>query len=1122
MTDWSHVGPAFDRALALSDEERADYLRELARIDQELHREVVSLLEAGTGPGPLDEQLSIPTTVSGRPPAIAGKGGTGDEPRRLGAYELEVEIGSGGMGRVFRARRADGAYEQTVALKVLRWELADGSVVARFLRERQILARLDHPAITRLHDGGLADGGLPYLVMEWVEGRQLDVHCREADLSLEERLVLFLDVCDAVSHAHRAAIIHRDLKPGNILVTSEGQVKLLDFGISKLADDAEENLTRTGSSPLTPTWASPEQLNGEPLTTASDIYSLGAILYALVVGHAPHGGDSPSAMELYRRREKGPPQAPSTLISTSDFRARALDAVVLQALAHDPSRRYSTVEDLARDVRNLIERRPVAARRTGPLERFLLWARRNPVVATVAAGALVLLAATALWVNAERTESLRQAARAQRLGQQVQTLANRHEVLIRDPRHEVSDELDELMRRLTEMEREARRDRSTLALSLSTLAEGWSAVGEWERSRQLLEEARTLARDVLNREDHARLERRLGRAYAELYQQSRLDLRGLRGRALEAQTAVARTRWAEPGLAAFARAGDLGRGDQETALLADAARLALDERFDQAEQLVYEFIDTHPRAVEPLRVLAELRKDRAWRFHLAGEREQAIVAQDQARDAFTRAIEVARSDPRLHQSLCVLETNDAEVRGFNRAQGEEIALPASCSLAAEIDPRSAAIWTAHASVAMRQGIRRAQLGGDAETALDECLQFARRARELGSMSVMPEFFEATCLSVGSDHGVFDPEVTRDESLRLYERILAKEPNHLQTLNSFAITLMDRGRMAIEDALEADLLGAELKQIAQGTLPDFERGERMFLRAIEMVPDLPLLWNNLGNLRTHRGIALVRVDPASAGDSFEAAQAAVERARELDPEYASPWIVDAQLAGGRAQLEEARGAFDAAAEQHRLTAQLYDRAHVRLPALRALLERAVAHRVRALRFVALDPRFDEERGGTLQPPSWVQETTRRASSQLDALADLTDVRCLRAELTLHRALIGDAVRARKRVDVQARGLSSAPASCEELDLADELLVARVPDRRRETDAGAALDRVSRLRGAASDTVGSGALLDLLETRLIALAEPGTDGLADRRQQVVDRLVARWPGMATPRGERREDR
>jgi len=275
---WRRIETLFHQAEALSATRRADFLARACGDDPELRREVESLLAADGGVGrALDEAIARAAGSAVGDPILP----------RIGAWEVLREIGRGGMGTVYLARRADRAFEQQVAIKVIRGGVADRAQIDRFRAERQILANLDHPAIARLLDGGATDDGLPYLVMEYLEGEPIDRWCDQRCLPIAARLELFLRVCDAVQYAHQNLVVHRDIKPSNILVTAHGAPKLLDFGIAKLLDPAGgQSLALTGSLDrlLTPDFASPEQVRGTPVTTRTDVYALGLLLYLLLTG----------------------------------------------------------------------------------------------------------------------------------------------------------------------------------------------------------------------------------------------------------------------------------------------------------------------------------------------------------------------------------------------------------------------------------------------------------------------------------------------------------------------------------------------------------------------------------------------------------------------------------------------------------------------------------------------------------------------------------------------------------------------------------------------------------------------------------------------------------------------
>ncbi|MEO8227208.1 MAG: serine/threonine-protein kinase [Gemmatimonadota bacterium] len=370
----------FDAVLDLPSGERAGYLLR-AEPDAGLRHEVESLVTMAEHE--TDARLDIG-------PALVREAGSSLVGTQIGVYKVVALVGEGGMGRVYEAVRADDQYHQRVALKVVQHGLDSALAMARFRRERQILAGLTHSNIATLLDGGLTDDGRPFLVMEFIEGAPITVWCDANGASVRERLALFRQVCAAVGSAHRNLVIHRDLKPGNVLVTPDGTVKLLDFGIAKmLGDEAEADglpLTRGGARVFTPEYASPEQIRGDVLTTASDVYSLGVLLFELLAGRRPFVVSSGSTSELEQRVLSETAPRPSAVARAGPQKrvSEDLDLIVLKALRKEPERRYPSVEALDDDVRRWLAGLPVRAHGDAIDYRIGKFIRRNAVAVTAA------------------------------------------------------------------------------------------------------------------------------------------------------------------------------------------------------------------------------------------------------------------------------------------------------------------------------------------------------------------------------------------------------------------------------------------------------------------------------------------------------------------------------------------------------------------------------------------------------------------------------------------------------------------------------------------------------------------------------------------------------------------
>ncbi len=541
-TRWQEVQSIFDEAIALHPEDRVAYLSDICNGDADLRHEVESLLEAEGDEAysfidrpiqRIDEKLAA---------MVKGPATEGD---RIGAYEIIQQIGKGGMGRVYLARRVDGQFDQEVALKVMRRELSEGEGQDRFLRERQILARLSHPNIAQLLDGGVTEDGVPYYVMEHIDGLPIMTYCDRHRLAIDARLQLFQSVCTAVQYAHRNLVVHRDLKPSNILVTNDGVVKLLDFGIAKLLDKNDGPFafppTRTGLWVMTPEYAAPEQVRRESITTATDIYALGVVLYELLTGHRPYRitmGQSPGEVEHLICEVD--PQRPSAVVGQGETWVRAggktaevtpeqivqarntkvdrltrhlrgdLDNIVLKALRKEPERRYRSAEQLREDIQRYFTGLPIFAREDHWRYRTTKFIRRHKMMvgllATIVTMLLVLVVGAisfALLTNEQADEIIQERDRAQ-LGEQK---ANQIKDLLMDV-FEVSNVgqlrgesvtamalLDEGVARV---EHQLQDQPEVQAEMFSVLGRAYRRLGEYERARPFFERAINMRRNLFD------------------------------------------------------------------------------------------------------------------------------------------------------------------------------------------------------------------------------------------------------------------------------------------------------------------------------------------------------------------------------------------------------------------------------------------------------------------------------------------------------------------------------------------------------------------------------------------------------------------------------------------------
>lgn len=520
---WREIDALFQRALDMEPDDRVAYLDKACAGDRELRASVERLLRAEASSS---DFLATPVEVACQldwvdilPPP--GERRAPREPdrrgERIGPYRVVRELGRGGMATVYLAERADGQWEQQVALKVVRRGLDTDDVVRRFHAERQILSSLNHPHIARLLDGGTTDDGLPFLVMEYVSGTPITENCDASSLSIERRLALFCDVGRAVQYAHRNLVVHRDLKPSNILVDQDGGARLLDFGIAKLLDPAADDpRTRTGLQLLTPQYASPEQVRGDPVTTASDVYQLGLLLCELLAGRRPYDVRALSPAQIEAQIADAEPIPPSALVDEDAARRRGLgreriarrlrgdlDTIVLTAIRKEPDRRYSSAEALVQDIERYLGGLPIAARPDSRRYKLVKWIGRHRSATLASAAGVVLLVGWGVTATMQsRTvarERDRVRAEARRTAEVRDFLGGLFEasdpfLVSARPADSITarELLDAGAKRLQELEREPAL-RAELAF---TMGMTYSRLGVQDRARELLREALELHLDL--------------------------------------------------------------------------------------------------------------------------------------------------------------------------------------------------------------------------------------------------------------------------------------------------------------------------------------------------------------------------------------------------------------------------------------------------------------------------------------------------------------------------------------------------------------------------------------------------------------------------------------------------
>lgn len=694
---WKRLSPLLDVLLELDPEARAEQLEILRADDPDTAREVEKLLALEEeGEGFIDQPL-------------VDKPGQLKPGMRVGPYQLESLLGEGGMGMVWLATRADGLYQRRVALKLLRPGLADPNLRLRFTREREILARLEHRNIARLLDAGIGGEGQPYLALEYVEGVSITDYCQANNISLEERLSLFLQICEAVSHAHANLIVHRDLKPSNILVTPSGDVRLLDFGIAKLLDDSEPAPVhpRTEVRAFTLHYAAPEQVRGELVTTMTDVYSLGVVLYELIANTKPYRLRRQTDAEWEQAILAVEPLKPSvaTLRTTDGSRSQCpearrtsrklagdLDNIALKALQKAPEQRYPSVEAFALDLQRHIEGRPVHARPQSVgyrLHKYLVRHRWALGIGVVVATILVAALAASVW---QGRQAMRETARAQAMQDFVIGLFDNASASQHGNTFDARELLAAGERR---GERELAGQPRTQAELLGLIARLRLGLGDYHESLALLEkQARLLAvtedaPDSLRLQaatQHGRVLRLLGRARQCVQTMAPMETRlrtlesrlPLRVAEFQSQSGRCRADAGEKQLARqmFDRSLDIRRNLKDDAGVAENMRdlAQLDVELGNADagargyRAALAYLQAHGHARHPL--VIEIQRSLALLYRNRGETDAALAAFQRARDLaqeihgpqhpITQA--VRRQVAAIHVDLGELRKAEAELR----------------------------------------------------------------------------------------------------------------------------------------------------------------------------------------------------------------------------------------------------------------------------------------------------------------------------------------------------------------------------------------------------------------------------------------------------------------------------
>ena len=857
-SDWPRLLAWFERAADATPAERQRLLDELGSDDPALRSRVQRLLALDASDSDLGADV-----VGWRERLIEAS----EEfvPARIGAWRIVRELGQGGMGRVFLAERADGEYEQQVALKLIRGEFTSDTAVARFLAERRILARLDHPGIASLVDGGVDADGRPWFAMQYVEGIALPDHCTRHALGLEARLKLVVAVCEAVAYAHRQLVVHCDLKPSNVLVDIHGQPRLLDFGIARLLEPrgGERQITQTQARALTPGYAAPEQLAGQPVSVATDVYALGTLLYELLAGVRPYAHDDGTAAAIAVAQARGEPRPLSWHAgATGPVPARHLrgdlDLIAATALRHDPAQRYPDAAALAEDLRRHLAGWPLRAQRDSAVHRTRKFVARHRIAVAFAALAITALLATTAFALVQLQAAHQQADRAEAVRQFLVGVFDQASPDENKGQPFTAHQLLEKGEKQLDITAD---DQAGLNAEIAALlGELYIGVGDFPRALSLIQRASPALADP-HVPDGVRARILLSKAWIQ-------NENG------EYEKGLAQAR---ESLALLERAPRRSAESIAEAHLTIAYALMGTGDWNGTEQFVSKTLPTDRAAI------GDLHDSIAGQWEQLGDAQRQVGRYDEAVSAFNNAIAIYR---KLHGEnsshiahvisplASVLESKDLALAEQFRRQAVAIHL-------AQVGPDHHDTLAAEINL-----LGTIEIAGHYDAVLPQRLALIARAERAGTLH--PRDMATQYTSLGKNYRELGRFAEAEEALR----------------HSLDLTRQDRGPDSVDSA--PALRHLDVTQMLAGQYADAEATIRSVL-AIRgnsdpaSSPVLNLLRSDLGNLLRLRHHAAAAVDELRAADQAIAST----------PETAAhPWRMDILAALSQAELD----AGDAAAAE----------------------------------------------------------------------------------------------------------------------------------------------------------------------------------------------------------------
>jgi eukaryotic-like serine/threonine-protein kinase len=784
---WNRINELFYAALDLPPEERNTFLKESCGSDSSLQEEVESLLAAYSDSADFIQTPAIKNAHDFlHHQEIRLETGAG-----IGAYKIVREIGRGGMGAVYLGVRADDRFQKSVAIKIIKRGMDTDDVLRHFRNEQQILGNLDHPNIARLIDAGSTESGLPYFIMEFVEGEPIDQYCNHQSLSISERLKMFEQVCGAISYAHRNLVVHRDIKPSNILVTSDGVPKLLDFGIAKiLLTDSGEKSTATGIQFMTPEYASPEQAQGHQVTTLTDVYSLGVLLYELLTGQFPYPLKNRSALEILRTITETQPQLPSAIIDDSKQRRRLrgdLDNIVLMTLRKEPPRRYQSVDQLSEDIRRHLQGLPIAAHKdtiTYRASRFIL---RNRVAVAIVVAALVTLAAFA---GIMQSRANKQAKLFQEFGQEVTRIESfmRYAYLL--PQHNierdkkrVKDRLDYIKKKMDSM------GTSSYGAGYYSLGRGFLSLHRYQDAYNNL----ILAWQKYQYQEPAAANA-LGLALAMLYQEKILEAEQLYSREqLNQRKSEFEKLYLSPAVQYIKK----GENVSESPQYVQAILHFLQKQYPQALNQANAAEQDVPWNYESKKLQGDIFTAMGNEQSELGKITKGFELYGKANTSYLEAAKKGESDPQIYEALCYLQARIQELRIDQRTKlsEEDIENAVSyCKSALRLDAGSINANLTASRLYKDWAFYQSDHGNDPSIAAEKAMNFAKAALKIDSESAVAHIALGEAYSTRSDWELLrgrDPIPYLDLAEASYTKAIQKIPKDYVLLSLVAQQSMKR-------------------------------------------------------------------------------------------------------------------------------------------------------------------------------------------------------------------------------------------------------------------------------------------------------------------------------------------